>query len=494
MKNRTTYWRKSIIVFTIAVAQQALSQGYDTPLTIQGIDHSTLPSATSRSLGGTTLISRNDITLMFTNPASLSSVSEVQVSLGGLQHFSSATQEQQYAPLKYYSNFSLLMEGLTGYIPNPDSTYPGVNPGDTVQRPFDGIGPNWSRTHDHSLPVNALAAVPFTIGEMTFVAGAGMTRYADLDNYYQNNNVLSPSVLSERPLPINRPPSDSVPVIVQWSQFARAREGAIRGYGIALAGRVPGSDLSVGISGMVLHGSSDDAENRVARGRLTFYTNYFRLDSVYRRASVSGTSDYSGMEFTLSSIYQSHDVKFGFSVKAPTTITRDYSWQSQTDSGGGVSPAAGSGSDKLRLPWRGSVGLSIAVRENLTIGVEYEIKPYASAEYTSAGGSVTNPWLSVSSFSSGAEYVPLPWLAVRAGLREQAEVFEPEGNPIAGDPASATVYAAGVGITSGGFHFNVAYEYALLKYQDIWGSAISLNNESTYRVSADVSYELHGLW
>ena len=54
-------------------------------------------------------------------------------------------QVQGYSPLKYYPNFSLLMEGLTGSIPNPGYSDSlgiiGFDPSDTVQRPHDKIGP-----------------------------------------------------------------------------------------------------------------------------------------------------------------------------------------------------------------------------------------------------------------------------------------------------------------------------------------------------------------
>ncbi len=130
----------------IFFAQVVLAQGYGDPLTIQGLDRTTLQSAASRAAGGVTIGIQNDVGLMFSNPALLQSLKAIQVSFGGVQQYAKTTQVQQYGPLKYYSNFSLLMEGLTGYIPNPDTSIPGRNPGDTVQRPHDTIGPNWSHS------------------------------------------------------------------------------------------------------------------------------------------------------------------------------------------------------------------------------------------------------------------------------------------------------------------------------------------------------------
>jgi hypothetical protein len=472
-------------------AQSGRSQGYDTPLTNQGLDHNTQSSAASRALGGTTFGLTGQAGTMFVNPASLQSIESIQLSIGAHQRNADFNQEQHYAPLKYYSNFSLLMEGLTGLIPNPDTSLTGRNPGDTVQRPFDTIGPNWSHSKNKGLPLHALLAVPFNLGESKLVAGLGMVEYADLNSYYQNNNVLTPSILSQRPLPLPRPPTDSLPVITQWSQYARAREGAIRGYGAAISTEIaPG--VSLGLSGMILSGSTDDLEQRVNRGRLTFFTNYFRLDSTYGYATKRGTSDYSGQEYTLSGTYRRPNVVFGFSVTPPTIIWRKFSTDITVDTTGTPVASKSSGEEKTKLPWRGTLGLAVLPVEKLMIGLEYEIRPYESATVLSADGTESRPWLSTSVFHVGLQYAATPWLAIRLGARGQVEVFGPEGNPIEGEPASSTVYSVGAGISYEGVHLNFAYEYSLLKYQDAWGGAVSLNEIATSNVVADISYEFSG--
>ena len=477
------------VLVLLLLAQPAFSQGMGDPLTSQGIDHNTLTSAASRAMGGTTIGVRNDAGLMFSNPASLQTLTEIQLSLGGLQQFSTAQQSQQYSPLKYYSNFSLLMEGLTGYISNPDTSFHGSNAGDTVQRPFDAIGPNWSRSKTKGNPLQALLAIPFSLGETRCAVGIGAVEYANLNNYYQNNNVLTPAIGSERPIPTPLPGNDSLPVRTQWSQYIRSRDGSIHGYGVALSGAIS-EKLSFGISGMILNGSTDDFEQHVGRGQLIFRTNYFKLDSVYSHTTSTGTSDYSGQEFTLSGIYRGRYVSLGFSVKPPTPITRKYTAQIRTDTTGSPSSTTASGQDRLTLPWRGTIGLSIAVAPNLMLGLEYELRSYASAVYRDTGGTESNPWLSSSVVHVGAEYTPLSWLALRAGMRGQTEVFEETGNPLIGDPVSYSTYSAGCGFLVGRVHLNVTYEYALMKYQDLWQTNVNLNSERYQNVIADVTYEL----
>lgn len=481
--------RLAVSLIPLFFVEPAFSQGYGGALTFQGFDQSLMYSAAGRAMGGVAIGVKQDIGLMFQNPATLPSIQGIQVSLGGQTSSSGLDQEQNYAPVRYYPNLGLLLEGLTAYIPDPDTSLVGFTAQDTVQRPFDDIGPNWSQSNDNSLPLQALLAAPVSLGNVKLVAGIGAVRYADLAHYYQNNNVLSPDILSQRPLPTLRPTDDN-PIEVEWLQTARSREGSIHGYGFALAAGVEKYNLSFGLSGMVLDGSSDDFEQEVGRGNLTFFSNAFRIDSVYSRITKTGTSDYSGSEFTLSSLVTGRYVSIGISVKPPLTITRTYTMQVSTDTTGTPSLSTIRGEDKLKLPWRGAIGLSLTPKENLTVGLEYDYRPYDSVKYVDSEGVETSPWLGASLFRVGAEYLAAPWLALRGGIRGEAEVFEPEGNQIIGDPVTYTVYSAGIGVGFSGLQLNAAYEYSMMRYEDTWASAISKNSDQRHTIVAQLSYQL----
>ena len=487
MKTILTFW--GCCVMGIFFLPPVFAQGYGGALTFQGVEHAMMYSAAGRAMGGVSVAVKQDIGLMFQNPATLQSIQGIQISLGGQTSSSDLEQEQNYAPVRYYSNLSLLLEGLTVYIPDPDTSLVGFTAMDTVQRPYDDIEPNWSKSNDQSLPLQALLAAPLSLGNFKVVAGIGAVRYADLEHYYQNNNVLSPGILSQRPLPTLRPTDDN-PIEVDWLQTARSREGSIRGYGFALAGGMKKYNLSLGFSGMILDGSSDDFEQEVARGDLTFFSNAFRIDSVYSIVTSTGTSNYSGQEFTLSSIVSGRYVSLGLSVKLPTTITRSYTMQVSTDTTGTPSLSTIQGEDKLKLPWRGTIGLSLTPKENLTVGLEYDYRPYESVKYIDSDGAETTPWISAPLFRVGAEYRIAPWLALRGGMRGEAEVFEAEGNQIEGDPVAYTIYSAGIGGTFSGLSLNVAYEYSNMKYADTWASAISKNSNQRHTIIAQLLYQL----
>jgi hypothetical protein len=385
------------------------------------------------------------------------------------------------------------MEGLTRYIPDPvyDTAVINYTAADTVQRQFDSLEPNWKRSETRSVPVQLFVAAPLEFGAIKISVGAGTAEYANLNWHYQNNNVLSPSVLTPDPFVRTRPANDadSSSIPIQWFQNYQRREGTIQGYGAALAMTVT-DNVDLGVSAIVLSGSSDDIESRTERGRIRLYQNFFRAESVYYKINQIGTSEYSGQEFTLSGAYKGKYVTAGISVQLPATITRSFKGTLRTDTTGSTTSVALSGTDEITIPMRSTLALSVLLRENITFGFEYGIRPYGSAEYSSGSGAKTTPWISANVTRIGLMFDPADWLTLRAGVRQQAEVYEPEGNPISGEPVGYTVYSTGFGMRFSGIRLNMAYEYSSMKFVDMWAGAVSINTKKSHTIIADVSYEL----
>jgi len=499
-----------LLLLCLLLPQQAFAQGFDNPLTFQGLSRTTNPSATARAAGGVTFGIQQDVSFMFTNPASLTSLKGLQLSIGGLQRSGYLRQDQRYSGVQGTSALAPLLEGTTGSISDPDTNafYNGTKvslrtQADSVQRPFDAIGPNWSRTKSKTVPVQFFAAAPFTLGSISMVGGVGAIEYANLGWYYQNNNCLSPSVLSVVNGTISTSGLNANPYAVQWYQYYHQRDGSIFGYGGAIAATL-NEKLSVGVSGMILKGSTDDLETRVGRGRMLFFTSSMRLDkpgmSSYTK---TGTSDYSGMELSLSADYKSQYFEFGFSVKPPSKITRTFSMVmskdsvsvtkqglSKVDSVHVFTNSSFSGEDNINLPWRGTVGFGLKLKENLTFGISYEVRSYASAEYTSSDGMVSNPWLSCSIIHIGGEYRANAWLFLRAGVTSYAEVFQPLTAGIRGEPVNYPVYALGASVRVANGTLNLTYEYSDMKYVDTWSNAVSINREISNTIVASFTYEI----
>ncbi len=506
------------LAFLLTTAQTN-AQGFGSPLTFQGLNHATVQSAASRGMGGLTTGFRDDASLMFTNPASLTTISMMQVSVGGMQQNRLLKQTQEYGGLQYHSAFGLLMLGTTGDIRDPDTSlsYSGNKvtlrtQADSVQRPFDSIGPNWSRSTSKTLPIQVFVAAPFSVGETRFVGGVGIVEYANLNWSYQNNNALSPSILSvtdstiaTASLPLNDAAATPTkqPYPVQWYQYYQLRDGSIYGYGGSIATEVA-EGLSAGLSYLFLSGRTDDGETRVGRGQMLFYSNSIRLTRQGMTSfTKTGTSDYSGQEFGLSAEYRGRYLDVGVNAQLPTTITRKFSAVIRMDSVAATTRLDGridsihvatssstSGQDKIVLPLRGSIGVTLRIRENLTVGMGYEVRSFASAEYTSPTGLTSNPWLTASNLHLGLEYRAASWLSLRGGVTNYSEVFQPVTAAIRGEPVNYPVYSLGCGLAFENGVLNIAYEYSEMKYIDTWSNAASINQGFTNNLVAGFSYRL----
>jgi hypothetical protein len=453
-------------------------------LTMEGIHESGPHSAAAAGVGGMSLMMRNNATVMFRNPAALAHLMAPQLSLGIAHRSIDRRQNQHYAPVRYYPNLSLLLEGMTDLILDPDPDAIGFTPRDTVQRPFDDLGPNWVHSQSATAPIQGFAAMPFQAAGLRFGAGIGVIEHSNPDFYYQNNNILAPDVLDQRPVPTPRP-TDNDPIEVDWYQVIRSRQGSVAGYGGAVAVEWVRHNLAFGVSGNYLRGTTDDFELDQARGTLTFFSNAFRIDTLEGRVTRTGRSEFSGMDWALSSILRGRHVVLGLTYRPAMTITRSYSLDTESLMDGSSTI---SGQDELVIPWRGSAGLMLTPRPDLVLGLEYELRPYDRARYVDSSGGEANPWMSSSAFRIGAEYAAVPWLAIRGGMRRDAETFGARGRPLENDPVWYTAYTAGAGITVAGAQLNIAFETRNTRYEDVMGSAVHFNRDVRRMVVADLIY------
>jgi hypothetical protein len=205
---------------------------------------------------------------------------------------------------------------------------------------------------------------------------------------------------------------------------------------------------------------------------------------------MSGTSEFTGLEFTIGSVLNGRFASVGFVLKPPMKFTRTYRMEVAGDTTGTPFTSAINDEDRFQLPWRGSVGLLLKPREKLKIGLEYEFRPYASATFTSSTQDETSPWESASLFRIGTEYQISSWLVLRGGIRGEADVFIPEGSPITDEPVSYSVYSAGFGLNFYGLRWNIAYENAHMKYNEIWGSALTRNWDRRHVMVTDISFTI----
>ncbi|MCX7983813.1 MAG: hypothetical protein N3A63_02790 [Bacteroidetes bacterium] len=503
-----------ILIATFGIVSNVYSQE-GTSLKMQGLNYYTNQSTISRAMGGVTVGLKNEPTLMYLNPAMLTSISGVKFSVGGYWQKNSKNQNQQFGTLQGHAGAVFLFQGITSQIPDPDFslvTKRRLTQEDSIQRPFDNLGPYWSREKNFTLPLQFFAVSPFKVGDYKVVVGIGAVEYANLYWYYCNNNALSPNVLDVATYGTirtqNLPRNDTIvtatkPYPVYWNKYYQYRNGSINGYGGAVAVELS-PRFSLGVSGMYLDGETTDEEGQQGRGRMLFFYNSIRLDKYGMTTyKTRGKSTYSGFEFIVSGTYTSPYIQVGFSLKPPTTLERKFNYSywkdsvaatkrldSKADSIHIITTSYPSGNDKMELPLRGSLGIAITIKENILVAFEYEVNPYASATYIAPNGISSKPWLSSSTMKFGAEWNVVEWLKLRGGMRQVGEVFQPATNPLRGENVKYPVYSLGCGVTAFGATLNITYEYSDRRYTDTWSNAASINHQYVHTIVADMTYQL----
>jgi opacity protein-like surface antigen len=148
------------------------------------------------------------------------------------------------------------------------------------------------------------------------------------------------------------------------------------------------------------------------------------------------------------------------------------------------------GKDDLSFPWSYSLGMVLKPTDKWTIAFDYEFRHLADVELTSSSNAtVSHPWVNTKgTMRLGAEYRASELLSLRGGYREDLQAFSPDGSAIIDEPARGGVYSLGAGIAMGNVIVNLAYEYSLLKYQDIYQSNVNYNTREQHQVMLEVAY------
>ncbi len=498
----------ALLLCAFVFSSMGNAQGAYAPVKLQGLDQSTLHDVRSIGMGGAITASGSNASVLFANPAGLTKVGSLEFRVSG--EFSSLLnkQTQRWVPNRYFTGLSLLMEDSWRDIKSPmvNDTTKVTDPWEQLQKPFDQLGPNWTRTTSSSRPLSIAAALPLKLDDITIVFGLGGAEIVDLSHYFQNNNVTDPMLGSYRPYPIGELQASDT-LRARWYQTIRSRDGEI--YGVTPAIGIAVDGFSAGVSATYYTGTSDDMERRTDSGFLTFLYNRFRVqDTVRFHSSSSVTSDYSGIGLTLGFRIEQPPFSVGGSFRLPYTITREYTgkYSSREEvilASMKFNPArtadsvrttiverALSGKDETAFPFSYTIGVMLRPFDRWTIAFDVEVRSLNQAEVKSGTSAVSKPWLGAPSFSLGAEYRPWKVLSLRCGYYERTQIFTTEGSAIIGEPVKSTAYTLGAGSEYMGIILDVAYEYSSLRYQDLWQSNINLNGQYRHRVMAEIGFRL----
>lgn len=450
-----------LILFMLSAFSQPLAQRVYTPLTIQGLDHFQTFGARTNSMGGASVAAGNDVIDMFTNPALLLNIDGISIKAGAKYSSNEYEQVQDWTPNKLYAELSLIFRNEDLY----------------KTKPFDNIKPDWNKTLSKATPGAFAASARFKLNDINFNIALGYGQVIDLNHFYQNNNALNPNIGQMRPAPIPRlVKGDSLKV--GWFQNYNKREGAIYGITPALSVNIL-ENLSAGVSSTFLKGSSDDNEYINNRGLFTLrYNNDFTLEPVNYVLDNSWTSDYKGTMLNFGLFYKDEKFSVAATVKPSFTITRTWTQVLIPTAQNTAKSSGPEASEEIKIPALYTIGFAIYPTNNITIGIDYEIKNLDKTEYKNLSDSTYTPWLGGNVLKLGAEYRVLKNYFLRLGYREQMETFEAEGTAILDEPVSGKVYSLGLGAKYSRLQFDFSCVYSTLNYEDTW-----LSNNNTNKTS-----------
>jgi long-subunit fatty acid transport protein len=225
------------------------------------------------------------------------------------------------------------------------------------------------------------------------------------------------------------------------------------------------------------------------------------VDTVYYGQTKIGTSTYRGSIFTFGLHFQQERYSVGLTVRPPMEITRTWDRDvASVDTTRKPFPVRidslttrryhESGKDYVDFPFSYSLGIMLKPTDKWTIAFDYELRHLADVELTSAANSTaSHPWANTKgALRLGAEYRASDLLALRGGYREDVQAFSPDGSAIINEPARGGIYSLGAGIAIGNILMDLAYEYSILKYQDVYQSNVNYNTREQHQFMVEFAY------
>ena len=178
----------AILVVMFATALVAQHRGDN--LSFQGLSDKNEVSVKALAMGGALTAVSGDLSSLFYNPAGLSGIKQLQVSISSNYYNKQWRENQNYRPDRYFVTLPFYLEGL--YIPldsnNGKWDYQVVqdtNYNYIVQEPQLGVDPysgeaaDWMKNKSNVGLTNISAAMPFQILDEKFVGAL---------SYNRNNN------------------------------------------------------------------------------------------------------------------------------------------------------------------------------------------------------------------------------------------------------------------------------------------------------------------
>lgn len=469
------------VVLLLVLACSAYPQHRGDNLAFQGLAQSNQNSVRATAMGGAFTGVSGDVGAIFWNPAGLSEISGLQLSISAVGLNKLWQENQDYRPNRFEMTLPFYLEGL--YIPDPknngrwdyeifmeqrDSAYV-VTPPVTGHDRFSEQVADWQKKKNDFRPDNVAIAYPLKIGERTLTVAGAYNRKMDVLDYDRNDTYLDPHIGYDYYGVAERVTNDTLRM--NWYKFERSRFGSVNNMSLAASFDLT-KNMVIGVGVNSFSGDSKDNQSLDKVGWFDIASNNkFRFSYDTLNTDVIGSSSFKGMNANIGFMLKLKNISVGLNLTTPYTFERTWTTSTTIVDSMGASTAQSSGIDKMNVPLAYRFGISITPVKKFRASLDAESIPYSGASYEIAYGEETHrPWVDLKNLRFGVEYRPWSRLCLMAGYKAVSREFVPDGAAFRDRGPLAESYTMGVSVYALSGRFDVAYETQTLKYYDSYYS------------------------
>lgn len=475
----------AIFITSLILSSIVFGQHRGDNLSFQGLSTPNDVGVNAIAMGGAYLAQSGNISSIFWNPAGLSDITKIQISISGNSSSKMWRENQEYRPNRYFVTLPYYLEGL--YIPDPknsgqwdyqlaqDSSY-YVNPPVMGQDPFSKAAADWQVNKNNTGLNNVVIAVPFDINKNKLVVSVAYDQQYDIQNFDRNDTYLNPHIgYTYYGGNISRASGNDT-ITFAWSRFLRQRTGSVHNITGGVGYRL-NKYFALGIKANIMWGKTEDLQTLKRVGSFDLADeNRFRFNFQNVNSEVVGTSKFNATSFSIGGILNLNHFSFGAKVALPYTVKRNWNYNYSYSDSISSSSRTGTGVDKFNVPLIYSVGVSFKPVEKFNIEFDFERAPYSQGSFNLASNDTTHRnWVDQNTIRLGAKYDLFDFLSILAGYSIIPQTFVPDGSAIKDKGPVANNYSCGVSIKSFLGEFNFAYEFKRLKYYDSYFSNTNYN-------------------
>ncbi len=475
-----TTFKHVVLTFLIALAlfgpiDSVVAQHRGDPIAFQGISTPVMNGVRAIAMGGAYTAAAGDINSLFWNPAGLTSIDGISISITGDSYKKSWQENQEYRPNRQFVSLGFILDGML--IPDPvnnglfdhdvfnnDTNYVVTDPILGTDH-FSKDAADWTRAANGSGPLSVTIGLPLHMLGKKFYVAAAMNKKFNVQDYDRNHTYISPHIgyfQYEGEIDRVSDPLDSIRVL--WSDYERIRTGDIWGYNAAV-GMALNENISFGLGIEMISGETDDSGylNRVGYFDL-IDANLMAFSYDTLNTSTAGTSNFSSTALNISTLINFSKINIGLRINPGYTVKREWDYTFENDT---LGTTAMSGTDEMKVALGYAFGVSVQPTDFFRIAADLSKTNHSSNEFTFAIEDTTHRgWADQIIVGLGVEYKPFSWLSLMGGYRSLPETFIPDGAAIKDRGPAVNSMTAGASIKILNGYLDLAYENRSLKYYD----------------------------